>query len=66
MPQYRRKTVAGKGAQKRSQAVAIRCAKLREEGLSLSAISGLTGIPRDQVRARIALGKRLLSMESQP
>lgn len=54
----------GKGAQKRSQALAIRCAKLRAEGLSLSDISEITGVPRDRVRDRITLGERLISMQT--
>lgn len=57
--------MAGKGFQKRSHALAKRCAKLREAGLSLSKISEATGVPREKVAARITLGKRLLSLESQ-
>lgn len=54
----------GKGAQKRSNALAIRCYKLRQEGYTLSQIADLTGLERDKVAGRIALGERLLSLES--
>ena len=56
--------MSGSGAQKRSQALAIRCYKLRLEGYTLSQIAGITGLERDKVPKRIALGERLLSLES--
>lgn len=55
--------MAGKASEKRAHAVAKRCARLRAEGMSLSAIAALTEVPRDQVRARIVLGERLLSVQ---
>lgn len=54
--------MSGSGALKRSQHLAIRCAKLREEGLTLSEIAKLVGIEKDKVNTRIELGKRLLSL----
>lgn len=54
----------GKGSQKRSNALAIRCYKLRQEGCTLSQIADLAGLERDKVAARIALGERLLSLET--
>ncbi|WP_288080331.1 hypothetical protein [Pseudomonas sp.] len=49
----------GSGAQKRSHALAIRFAKLRDQGLSLGEIAEATGVDRDKIKARIELGKRL-------
>lgn len=49
----------GSGAHKRSHALAIRCAKLREQGLSLGEIAEVTGVDRDKIKARIELGQRL-------
>ena len=54
--------MSGLNANKRSQHLAIRCAKLREEGLTLSEIANLVGIEKDKVNTRIELGKRLLSL----
>lgn len=48
-----------KNSEKRSQALAIRCYKLREQGLSISEISEMTGVERDKVYSRIILGERL-------
>jgi hypothetical protein len=55
----------GSGAEKRSHALAKRCARLRRDGLSLQAIADLVGIHKDQVPARIKLGERLLSLETE-
>ncbi len=54
----------GSGSEKRSHALAKRCARLRRDGLSLQAIADLVGIHKDQVPARIQLGERLLSLET--
>lgn len=54
--------MSGSGGLKRSQHLAIRCALLREEGLTLSEIAKLVGIEKDRVNTRIELGKRLLSL----
>lgn len=56
--------MAGKGAEKRAHALAIRCAKLRSEGLPLSEIAKATGLDREKVAARVQLGERLLSLVS--
>lgn len=56
----------GSGAEKRSHALAKRCARLRRDGLSLQEIAGTVGLPKDQVPARIKLGERLLSLEETP
>lgn len=48
-----------KNSGKRSQALAIRCYRLRQQGLSLSEISEITGVERDKVYSRIILGERL-------
>jgi len=58
--------VSGSGAKKRQQAASRRAAALRRDGLPLSRIAELTGIPKEQVAGRIQLGERLLSLESQP
>lgn len=55
----------GSGAEKRSHAMAKRCAKLRNEGLTLREIAELVGIEKGQVPARIELGERLLSLEAE-
>lgn len=52
-----------KPSEKRSQSLAIRCYKLREQGMSLSEISEITGIDRDKVYSRIILGERLESLK---
>ena len=52
----------GSGAEKRSHALAKRCAKLRRQGLSLGEIADATGVERDKVAARIQFGERLLSL----
>jgi DNA-binding CsgD family transcriptional regulator len=52
--------MSGSGAQKRSQALAIRCARLRDEGYSLSEIAGIVGIDKEKVNTRIELGRRLM------
>ena len=54
----------GSGSEKRSHALAKRCVRLRRDGLSLQAIADLVGIHKDQVPARIKLGERLLSLET--
>lgn len=54
--------MSGLNANKRSQHLAIRCANLREEGLTLSEIAKLVGIEKGKVNSRIELGKRLLSL----
>lgn len=56
----------GSGAEKRSHALAKRCARLRRDGLSLQEIAGTVGLPKDQVPTRIKLGERLLSLEETP
>ncbi|WP_178116148.1 hypothetical protein [Pseudomonas sp. LD120] len=54
--------MSGAGAHKRGQQLAIRCAKLRREGLSLSEVAQATGIKKEQANAKITLGERLLSL----
>jgi len=54
----------GSGSEKRSHALAKRCVRLRSDGLSLQAIADLVGIHKDHVPARIKLGERLLSLET--
>lgn len=54
--------MSGAGAHKRGQQLAIRCAKLRREGVSLSEIARLTSINKEQVNAKVTLGERLLSL----
>lgn len=54
------------GSEKRSQALAIRGAKLRRQGLSLSQVADHVGLPKDAIAARIKLGERLLSLEEKP
>ncbi|QYM99534.1 MULTISPECIES: hypothetical protein [Pseudomonas] len=54
--------MSGTGAHKRGQHLAIRCAKLRREGLSLSEVAQATGIKKEQANAKIILGERLLSL----
>ena len=56
--------MSGKAAAKRRHAVAKRCARLRQQHLSLSEIAEATGIERDKVATNIQLGERLLSLES--
>lgn len=53
----------GSGANKRSQALAVRCYNLRQQGLTISEISELVGLDRDKVYTRIQLGERLVSIE---
>ncbi|MBP5119602.1 hypothetical protein HUS85_27585 [Pseudomonas protegens] len=55
--------MSGAGAHKRGQQLAIRCAKLRREGLSLSEVAQATGIKKEQVNAKVTLGERLLSLD---
>ena len=52
-----------KGAEKRINAMAIRCYKLRQEGYTLSEIASITGLDRDKVVSRIKLGERLASVQ---
>lgn len=52
-----------KNSEKRSQALAIRCYKLREQGLSLSEVAEMTGVDREKVYSRIILGERLESLK---
>lgn len=52
----------GSGAQKRSQAQAIRCYNLRQEGFTLSQIADIVCIDKEEVRARILLGERLVQL----
>lgn len=52
----------GSGAQKRSQALAIRCYNLRQEGFTLSQIADIVCIDKEKVRARILLGERLVNL----
>ena len=47
------------GYEKRSRALAMRCAKLRDEGLSLGEIAKLVGLDKEKVANRIDLGRRL-------
>ncbi len=54
--------MSGKKAAKRAHAVAMRAAKLRRDGCSLSEISEATSIPREQIESRIKLGERLLQL----
>ena len=49
----------GSGAHKRSQAQAIRCYNLRQEGFTLSQIADIVCIDKEKVRVRILLGERL-------
>lgn len=53
----------GKGAEKRSHMLAIRCYKLRQEGYTLSEIASITGLERDKVASRVNLGERLASVQ---
>lgn len=55
--------MSGSGANKRSQALAVRCYNLRQQGLTISEISELVGLDRDKVYTRIQLGERLVSIE---
>lgn len=55
--------MSGSGAQKRSHAIAIRCAKLRAQGMTLGEIAKATGIDRDKIKARIDLGQRLIGVQ---
>ncbi|MCE4056327.1 hypothetical protein Q7O56_20215 [Pseudomonas protegens] len=55
--------MSGEGAKKRQQAAAKRCARLRQQGLTLGQIADVTGVDREKVAARITLGERLLSLE---
>lgn len=52
-----------KPSEKRSQSLAIRCYKLREQGWTISEIADLVGIDRDKVRTRVILGERLESLK---
>lgn len=52
-----------KNGEKRSQSLAIRCYRLRQEGFSISEITALVGIDRDKVYTRIVLGERLESIK---
>lgn len=52
-----------KNSGRRSQALAVRCYRLREQGLSLSEIVEITGVDRDKVYNRIILGERLESLK---
>jgi len=54
--------MSGSGANKRSQALAIRCYNLRQQGLTISEISELVGLDRDKVYTRIQLGERLIGI----
>ncbi|SEB72688.1 hypothetical protein SAMN05216178_2022 [Pseudomonas saponiphila] len=54
--------MSGTGAHKRGQHLAIRCAKLRRDGLTLSEVAQATGIRKEQANAKIILGERLLSL----
>lgn len=54
--------MSGAGAHKRGRQLAIRCAKLRREGLSLSEVAQAAGIKKEQANAKITLGERLLSL----
>lgn len=47
----------------KSKQIAMRCAKLRRELLSLSTISRMTGVRRGKVYVLIRIGEQLLSME---
>ena len=55
--------MSGSGAEKRYQASAMRCAKLRRMGCTLSQIAELVGIEKEKVRDRIKLGERLMNCE---
>lgn len=50
------------GGDKRSRHLAIRCYKLKQEGLSLKEISDLVGIDKEKVKNRLELGERLLTL----
>lgn len=52
----------GSGAKKRSNAQAIRCYNLRQEGFTLSQIADIVCIDKEKVRARILLGERLVNL----
>ncbi|NWD74816.1 hypothetical protein HX890_11940 [Pseudomonas gingeri] len=54
--------MSGAGAHKRGQHLAIRCATLRRQGLTLSEVALAAGIKKEQVNAKIALGERLMSL----
>lgn len=53
--------MAGSGAQKRNQAMALRAAKLASEGLTHRAIAEAIGKKPEQVKAIILLGERLIT-----
>ncbi|WP_177330216.1 hypothetical protein [Pseudomonas sp. PH1b] len=55
--------MSGEGAKKRQQAAAKRCARLRQQGLTLGQIAEITGVERERVATRITLGERLISLE---
>lgn len=52
----------GNGAQQRNRALAIRCAKLADDGLTHRAIAELVGKQPEQIKALIALGQRLRAL----
>ncbi|POA52145.1 MULTISPECIES: hypothetical protein [unclassified Pseudomonas] len=54
--------MSGAGAHKRGQQLAIRCAKLRRDGLSLSEVAQTNGIKKEQANPKIILRERLLSL----
>lgn len=57
--------MSGKAAAKRRHAVAKRCARLRQQHLTLTEIAETTGVERGKVAGNIQLGERLLSLESE-
>jgi hypothetical protein len=54
----------GSGADKRQHMTAMRAARMRREGFTLTEIANATGIARDRVAKRIELGERLISLDA--
>lgn len=55
--------MSGGGYQKRRRADAIRAAKMKAEGCTTKDIAAALGLKQEQVKARVELGQRLLSLE---
>lgn len=56
--------MSGKQAQKRSQVLAIRAAKLASQGWTHGNIAETLGIKPEQVSARVVLGERLIALSA--
>jgi transposase-like protein len=53
----------GSGTDKRKRADAVRAAKMKREGYSITAIAEALGINREKVNDRVRLGERLLTLD---